>query len=140
MLKRRYILVPPLLALIALVLSFCVADLFAGTATEYESQWRKEEMVKSIQEWDKAVAALSMAIRLNPWNPHYPEVMGRLYIWRYYIANDPVQSPEHIQRILDEGMSYVQASIAMRPTWQRVHSTKRRLNRAAEDVRLSLNE
>ncbi|MFT7389239.1 MAG: hypothetical protein ACI8VC_002504 [Candidatus Endobugula sp.] len=132
MLKRRYFLVLPFLILIVMVLCFCVADLFAMTAIEYENQWRRADIVESQQEWDKAVAIITKAIALNPLNPRYPEIMGRVYIWRYYIANSPVTSIEQSQRILDKGMYYIQSSIDMRPTWLRARSTRYKLNQAAE--------
>jgi hypothetical protein len=140
MLKRRYLLVLPLLLLVLGVLSFGVADILATTATSYESEWRKADGVTDQQEWDKAVVMLTMAMTLNPWNPDYPESMGRFYIWRYFVYGNFLTSPEQVQSILDKGMHYIQKSIDMRPTWPRAYSTKRRLNRAAETVRLALEK
>jgi hypothetical protein len=140
MLKRRYLLALPFFLLILGMLSFSVADILATTAIDYESEWREEDGVTDQQEWDKAVATLTMAMKLNPWNPDYPEAMGRFYIWRYFVYGNFLTSPAQVQPILDKGMYYIQKSIDMRPTLLRAHSTKSKLAWSAGAVRFALEK
>ena len=132
MLKLRYLLVLPFLVLIVVVSCFGIAELYSEQALAYEDQWREAETIETKKEWDTAVDLLSTAIKLNPYNPSYPETMGRLYIWRYYIGDSPVTSPEEVEAILKEGVAYIDSSIAMRPAWPRIFSTLRKLIRVAE--------
>jgi hypothetical protein len=137
--KLKYLLLVPFCVLIVAVLSFGVADLFAIDAYESERKWRRADAVKDQKDWDDATANLKIAMKLNPYNPAYPESMGRLYIWRYYIDNNPVKSADEVQNILDEGLLYLQRSIALRPTWFSAYDTLRKLKGAAEDTLLELD-
>ncbi|MFT5419571.1 MAG: hypothetical protein ACI9D5_000312 [Candidatus Endobugula sp.] len=136
--KLKYLLIVPFFMLILTVLSFGIADLFAVNAIEYEREWSREDAVKDQKDWDAAAASLKIAMLLNPYNPSYTEAMGRLYIWRYYIDNNPVKSIDEVQDILDEGLRYVQRSIELRPVWPSVRVTLRELKAAAEETGLEL--
>ena len=116
-------------------LLFGIADIFALKASEFEDQWKIEDTVYEKAEWDKAHSYLAIAIKLNPYNPDYPEMMGRFYIWRYYIEDSPINSETEAQIILEEGLKYVKSSIELRPIWYFIYSTERRLIRAAEKTR-----
>ncbi|MFT6220813.1 MAG: hypothetical protein ACJA0C_000210 [Candidatus Endobugula sp.] len=133
--KLKYLCVLPFIALTILALTFGVADIFALQASEYEDKWKIADAVYEKADWDKAHSSLINAMTLNPYNPDYPEMMGRVYIWRYYIDNAPVISEIEAQNILTDGLEYVHLSIKLRPAWYVIYSTERRLIRAAERVK-----
>jgi hypothetical protein len=130
----------PFIGLAILVLTFGVADIFALQASGYEDKWKIADAVYEKADWDKAHSSLINAMKLNPYNPDYPEMMGRFYIWRYYIDNAPVISEIEAQNILVDGLEYVHLSIKLRPAWYVVYSTKRRLIRAAEGTKRKIEE
>ena len=130
----------PFIGLAILVLAFGIADIFALQASKYEDQWKIADVVYDKTDWDKAHSSLIRAMKLNPYNPDYPEMMGRFYIWRYYIDNASITSEAEAQSILEDGLKYVHLSIKLRPSWYVVYSTERRLIRAAESAKRKIKE
>jgi hypothetical protein len=115
--RLRYILLLPLVALILFALSWAIADGFFYQARLYEKGWIKDKQVNNQKDWDAAVKWAQMAIQFNPYNPNYPEMLGRLYFWRFFVVDNEVQSFAEAQSVTNEGLQYLRQSIEMRPTW-----------------------
>lgn len=115
--KLKYILLLPVIGLIFLVLSWGLADAFSYQALKYEREWLATGIVAQPQDWDAAIKWSGYAIAFNPYNPNYPEMLGRLHFWRFFVLNNPVQSYEEGQTIVNQGLIPLKKSIEMRPTW-----------------------
>ncbi len=115
--KIKYLLLFPIVALIFVVLSWGVADIFAHRLLEQEKEWIFEGSVKNYADWQRGIAWGKWAIKLNPYQARYPEIVGRVYFWRFFIEDKPIESYEQAQTTVNEGAEYLRDAIEKRPTW-----------------------
>ncbi len=115
--KLKYILILPFVGAVLWVLAWGLADVFSHQALRYERQWITTGVVQTQQDWDAAIKWTQFAITLNPLNPNYYELLGRLHFWRFFIPDSPVESFEQAQAIVNTGVEPLKRSIEMRPTW-----------------------
>lgn len=113
----RYLALIPLLLLIVFVLSKGVASVIVDKAFDYERQWSAQGGVNSQAEWDEAIAWANMGMSIDPFNPNYPELAGRLHFWRFFVEDAPIQSFSEAQDVVNAGLPYLRRAIEMRPTW-----------------------
>jgi hypothetical protein len=132
--KIKYLLFVPLIGLILYVLAWSAADAFSYQALLHERQWITERGLKSKRQWDAAVKWSTLAIRFDPYNPNYPEMLGRLHFWRFFIEDAPIASSDEAMSVINQGMSYLQESIAMRPTWPRAWASMLQLKSVGGQV------
>jgi hypothetical protein len=119
LLKLKYLLLAPFLGLILYALSLALADAFSYQALLYERKWITEEGMAERREWDAAVGWSKLAMKFDPYNPNYSEMLGRLHFWRFFIGDSPIESYEEAQLVTSEGLNSLRKSIEMRPTWPR---------------------
>lgn len=115
--KLRYLILLPLLFLIFFVLSKAVASLIVDQAFDYERQWSAQGRVETQKEWDDAIAWASLGMSIDPFNPNYPELIGRLHFWRFFVQDAPIKSFQQAQSVVNAGLPHLRRSIEMRPTW-----------------------
>jgi hypothetical protein len=116
------------------------ANFFSYQAEKKERQWIRADIIEEKASWDKAHSYLTTAMTLDPYNPNHSEIMGRIYVWRYYINDAPVTSIEEAEKILTEGLAYVNRSIKMRPAWFAIYSVERGLKYTAESASAKIIE
>ena len=75
--KLKYLLFVPLIGLILCALSWSVADAFSYQALLLERKWIFEQGLQDEQEWEAGVKWSKLAMRFDPYNPNYPEMLGR---------------------------------------------------------------
>jgi hypothetical protein len=102
--KSRYLLWLPLLLLIAFVFSKALADYVVSSAFDYERAIVAESGGDKKQDWDNAVASIHLGMKIDPFNPNSPELLGRLHFWRFFIQDAPIESFEQAQRIVNAGL------------------------------------
>ncbi|ODS23136.1 hypothetical protein AB835_10465 [Candidatus Endobugula sertula] len=115
--KLKYFLALPFLFLALWAVSWGVADFLSFRVLGKESEWATLNYVPSISEWENAQSLLERSMRLNSFNPNYPETMGRLYIWRLYVQDAPIRSKEEKRKFVNLSMKHLRSSIDKRPTW-----------------------
>jgi hypothetical protein len=117
--KLKYLILAPFLGLVLYALSMAMADAFSYQALLYERRWITEEGMAERRDWDAAVGWSKLAMKFDPYNPNYSEMLGRLYFWRFFIGDSPIESYEEAQLIANDGLNYLRASIEKRPAWPR---------------------
>jgi len=115
--KSRYLLLLPLILLMAFVFSKALAGYVADSAFDYEREWSAQGGVDVRQDWDDAISSVRLAMKIDPFNPNYPELLGRLHFWRFFVQDAPIESFEEAQNIVNAGLEPLRRSIEMRPTW-----------------------
>lgn len=132
--KIKYILLVPFIGIILCVLAWSAADAFSYQALLHERQWITERGLKNKRQWDAAVKWSKLAMRFDPYNPNYPEMLGRLHFWRFFIEDAPIASQQEATSVTNQGMSYLQDSIAMRPTWPRAWASMLQLKSVSGQI------
>lgn len=115
--KLKYLLVIPFIALMLWALAWGTANVLSHQVTAYEDAWLDRQNIETLAEWQQAVDKMEFVLMLNPYRPEYLEFMGRLYVWRLYIEDKPVESYEEHQQFINTGLDYMRSSIEIRPTW-----------------------
>jgi hypothetical protein len=115
--KFRYLLLLPILLLIVFVGSKMISGVVIDPAFNYAREWSVQGGVNAKQDWDDAVSRARLGMAIDPLNPNYPELLGRLHFWRFFIQDAPIQSYEQAQLIVNAGLEPLRRSIEMRPTW-----------------------
>lgn len=132
--RIKYIVFIPLVGLILCLLAWSAADAFSYQALLHERQWITERGVRSKRQWGAAVKWTKLAIRFDPYNPNYPEMLGRLYFWRFFVGDAPISSRQEALSVTNRGMAYLQDSIDMRPTWPRAWASMLKLKSVSGQV------
>lgn len=115
--KLKYLLVIPFVALMLWALSWGAANVLSHQVTRYEDAWLDQQSIETLAQWQQAVDLMEWVLTLNPYRPEYLEFMGRLYIWRLYIADAPIQSYEEHQEFINIGLTYLRSAVEKRPVW-----------------------
>jgi hypothetical protein len=115
--KLRYLLLLPIFLLIVFVFSKIIASIVVDEAFSSEREWSAQGGVDTKRDWDDAVSWARLGITLDPLNPNYPELLGRLHFWRFFIQEAPIESFEQAQLVVNAGLIPLRRSIEMRPTW-----------------------
>jgi hypothetical protein len=90
---------------------------FFYQALVYEREWISTGTVVDQQDWDAAAGWTKLAMKFNPFNPNYPELLGRLHFWQFFIAGQSISSDEKAQAVANSGLVHLRHAIEMRPTW-----------------------
>lgn len=138
--KLKYLLILPFVILILYALSVAVADAFSHQASQHERRWIEEGGMAEKSDWDAAIGWSKLALKLDPYNPNYPEMIGRLHFWRFFIADSPIESYDEAQAIADEGLVYLRNSVQMRPTWPRAWSSILQLKSVSGQIDYELEQ
>jgi hypothetical protein len=115
--KIRYFSLLPLVLLMIFVFSKALAGYIVDSAFEYEREWVAVGGIDKKQDWDDAVASIHLGMKIDPFNPNYPELLGRLHFWRFFVQDAPIESFDEAQSVVNAGLEPLRKSIEMRPTW-----------------------
>ncbi|GAB3108694.1 hypothetical protein G8770_23475 [Aestuariicella hydrocarbonica] len=113
MLSRQFVQYVAIGVLVALGLSSASAmwgDLNGYQAKRLELRWGRLDAPLTLAQWHSARSYLETALAFSPGHPDYLQSMGRLYSWRFFVADaEPAVS--------DTGLAFYQQAIAERPYW-----------------------
>ncbi len=115
--KFKYLILIPFLALVLVGVIASIANVTSYQAIQYESEWAATGVVASQQDWDDAIGWAKLSIKLNPYNPAYYEMLGRLHFWRFFVNGSPIESFEQANAVVNAGLVPLRRSIELRPTW-----------------------
>lgn len=111
------VIIAILAALILSSIPSMFANIYAHQFDRQEKRWKKSVKTVDVNGWNKAYSSLSTAIKMDPYNPDYLEMMGRLYSWKYWInASDDVDL-KSMDLSSGEALQMISQSLALRPYW-----------------------
>lgn len=97
-----------------LAASWGVAELVVKQPRYLMQQWEQGKRDRTPADWQAAVEAMRLALRLNPDNPDYYFELGRLYEWR---ALEKPLWTEHAREYRAQAIGYYRKAVQQRPVW-----------------------
>jgi hypothetical protein len=110
------VMIVVLAALILSSIPSMLANIYAHQFDRQENRWKKSLKSVDVDNWNKAYSSLSTAIKMDPYNPDYLEMMGRLYSWKYWINSSNDIDLKSLG-LSGEALQRVSQSLVQRPYW-----------------------
>ncbi|WP_126455607.1 hypothetical protein [Sulfuriflexus mobilis] len=115
--RRSFVVIALALSMLfaaLLAMSWGGAELVVKQPRYLMQQWEQGKRDKTTEDWQAAVEAMRLALRLNPDNPDYNYELGRLYAWR---ALEKPLWTEHARKYRAQAIGYYRKAVRQRPVW-----------------------
>ncbi len=140
--RVRYLLIIPCFLLIAVIKvsgSWGLADVGKQKVHASIKQWVNDIDSYSTEDWKKVYSYATGALEKDPGNPDLLKLMGNVYEWNTFQADDYLQNEQNGKLALD----HYRKAVALRPqwpyTWSSIALLKFKLDEFDEEFKSALN-
>ncbi len=140
--RFRYLLIIPCLLLIVVIKvsgSWGLADIENQKARTSIKQWENDVDSYSLDDWKKVYSYVSGALEKDPDNPDLLTLMGNVYEWNTFQADDQLQN-KHNNKL---ALGYYRKAVVLRPqwpyTWGSIALLKAKMSEFDEEFKSALN-
>ena len=114
--RVRYLLIIPCFLLLVVIIisgSWGLADIEKQKVHASIKQWENDIDSYSSDEWNKVYSTARQALDKDPNNPDLLTLMGNVYEWNTFQAENQLQNKENSKLALE----YYRKAVAVRPQW-----------------------
>lgn len=140
--RLKYLLIIPCFLLIVVIkisASWGLADVENKKVRVSINRWENDIDSFSTDDWDKTFSYAKAALEKDPHNPELLSLMGNVYEWNSFQADNEIQNNQNGKLALD----YYRKAVQLRPqwpyTWSGIALLKYKMSEFDQEFQLALN-